>query len=144
MYENVSFIEEEAVKPEVEKKPVRKQFAIWEVGGQEYKMKLRTANIIELENKLKRNLLSVIAGAENLPPLAIMLEIAHAALKDWNAGMTRAKTQAMFDQYCDEGGDQTYFFTKVIMDIFQVSGFFPKKQSEKLEQTMKEAREELQ
>jgi len=131
-----------AKKEEVlELKPKRAPFALWIVGGEEYKLKLKTSEILQLEEKFKANLLLLIDGG--MPQLGVMLTITQAALKSWHHGMTFGKVQAIFDQYCEEGGTQVTFYTDVIMDIFAVSGFFTESQAEDVQESLDEAREKM-
>lgn len=46
----------EEVEVTVEETPKRKPYAIWKVDGKEYKLKLSTSEIVNLESKLRVNL----------------------------------------------------------------------------------------
>ena len=50
----------EAEESKVVEMPKRKPFALWEVGGQSYKLKLKTSAIVELESKYKTNLMNIM------------------------------------------------------------------------------------
>ncbi|WP_404989282.1 DUF6096 family protein [Clostridium culturomicium] len=121
-----------------------KQFAIWKVGEEEYKLKLATSTIGELEDKLRRGLMDVIAGANTIPPLSIMLTITHGAMKKWNAGIRRSDVDDIFDMYIKEGGSQLEFFTKVFMEIYKVSGFFTKAATEEMDAQQEKVQELLE
>lgn len=123
-----------------EKEKKRKPFAIWEVGGREYRMKLTTSAICQLEEKYKRNLISLLDG---VPPLAIMLTITQAAMKKWEHGMKYADVQNLFDRYCEEGGTQMKFLTDVLLEIYRVSGFFSEDQQAAMDVKLEEAKELL-
>lgn len=120
----------------------KKQFAIWEVNGIEYKLKLKTATVSQLEEKLGRSLMAVF-NTDGMPPLSIMLTIAHGAMKDWNSNIKRSDVDDLFDQYLDEGGSQLEFFTKTFMDIYKVSGFFTAKQIQEMENNLEKVQEAL-
>ncbi|MDU4320125.1 MAG: DUF6096 family protein [Clostridium paraputrificum] len=120
----------------------RKQFAIWQVGDEEYKLKLKTSTLCDLEEKLGTSLMNVL-GNGNMPALKIMLTITHYAMKDYNANIKFKDVQDIFDKYVDEGGSQLEFFTKVIMDIYKVSGFFTESQTEMMEEKQEEMKEML-
>lgn len=122
----------------LEEKKKRKPFAYWTVGGRDYKLKLNTSTIVKLEEKFKRNLLDLLNG---VPPLAVMLTITQAAMKEWEHGIKYADVQRLFDQYCDEGGTQLTFMTDVLMEIYKVSGFFSESQSEAMDEKIQEAKE---
>lgn len=122
----------------MDEKKKRKPFAYWTVGGRDYKLKLNTSTIVKLEEKFKRNLLDLLNG---VPPLAVMLTITQAAMKEWEHGIKYADVQRLFDQYCDEGGTQLTFMTDVLMEIYKVSGFFSESQSEAMDEKIQEAKE---
>ena len=94
----------------------RKQFAIWKVGEEEYKLKLKTSTLCDLEEKIGASLMNVL-GNGNMPALKIMLTITHYAIKDYNANIKFKDVQDLFDKYLDGGGSQLEFFTKVIITI---------------------------
>jgi len=123
-----------------EKEKKRKPFAVWEVGGREYRMKLTTSVICQLEEKYKRNLLNLLDG---VPPLAVMLTITQAAMKKWEHGIKYADVQNLFDRYCEEGGTQMTFMTDVLLEIYRVSGFFSEDQQAAMDVKLEEAKELL-
>lgn len=119
----------------------RKPFQIWEVNGEEYKLKLKTSSIVKLEEKFKTGLMNLIQIGETLPPLHVMLQVTHAAMKDWNNSIKLEKVYDLFDQYCMEGGSQLDFYQKVYIGIFQVSGFFTPSMAEEMEKNLEEIEE---
>lgn len=124
--------------------PKRKPFALWEVRGKSYKLKLKTTAIVELENKYKTNLMNIMgAGQGGMPALSVMLDVTHAAMKDWQHGITKSEVQNLFEQYVDEGGSQLAFYMSVYMEIFAVSGFFSANLSNQMTDAMTEAKETL-
>lgn len=124
-----------------EKKSIKKPFEIWTVKGVDYKLKLSTSAIIELENKLNCNLLRVLD--EGLPSLQIMAMLIHSALKKYNHGINLNDVSDILDDYFDEGGSQIDLFQNVIIPIFNVSGFFTPAMAEAMEVKMKEADEQM-
>ena len=120
----------------------KKPFAIWEVIGTEYKLKLKTATVGQLEEKLGRSLIAVF-GTDGMPPLSVMLTIVHGAMKDWNSNIKRSDVDDLFDQYLDEGGSQLEFFATIFMDIYKVSGFFTTKQIQDMETNQEKIQEAL-
>lgn len=122
-------------------KKKRAPFAYWNVGGEEHKLKLTTAVICKLEEKLKCNLFNVLNADGGIPPLAVMLTITQGAMSTWEHGIKYADVQGMFDKYCDEGGTQLSFMTDVLMPIYQVSGFFSATQAEAMEERIQDAKE---
>lgn len=116
-------------------------FAVWKVGDEEYKLKLTTTSIVRLEDELKVNLISVLNMG--IPPLGVMLKIAHEAIKKYHHGIKYKDVEDMFDTYLDEGGSQTEFLTDVIMKVYQASGFFTEGMEETMEEKIEEAKEEM-
>lgn len=132
--------EQEEKAPEQKRKP----FALWEVGGKSYKLKLRTNAIVELETKYKTNLMNIMGtGQGGMPALSVMLDVAHAAMKDWQHGITKNEVQNLFEKYVGEGGSQLSFYMSVYMEIFAVSGFFSVNLSNQMQEAMTEAKETL-
>lgn len=124
-----------------EKKSIKKPFEIWTVKDVEYKLKLSTEAIIELEKKLNCNLLKILDGG--LPSLQIMAMLIHSALKKYNHGISLSNVNDILDDYFDEGGSQIDLFQNVIIPIFNVSGFFTPAMVEAMEYKMKEADEQM-
>lgn len=121
---------------------MKKPFAIWEVNGIEYKLKLKTATVAQLEEKLGRSLMAVFS-TDGVPPLSVMLTITHGAMKDWNSNVKRSDVDDLFDQYLDEGGSQLEFFATIFMDIYKVSGFFTTGQIQAMENNQEKIQEVL-
>jgi len=135
-------VKEESVAEEtaIDKKK-RAPFAYWNVGGREYKLKLTTAVICQLEDKFKCNLLNILSNSGGVPPLAIMLSITQGAMKSWEHGIKYLDIQAMFDKYCEEGGTQLSFMADVLMPIYSVSGFFSEDQQTEMDRKLEEVKE---
>ena len=134
----------EAEESKVVEMPKRKPFALWEVGGQRYKLKLKTSAIVELESKYKTNLMNIMgSGQGGMPALSVMLDVAHAAMKDWNHGITKNGVMDIFNRYIEEGGSQLSFYMTVYMEIFTVSGFFSVNLSNQMGEALQEAQETM-
>lgn len=124
-----------------EKKSIKKPFEIWTVKGVEYKLKLSTSAIIELESKLNSNLLNILNNG--IPSLQIMAMLIHGALKKYNHSISLSDVNDILDDYFDEGGSQLDLLQNVIIPIFNVSGFFTPAMVKTMEVKMKEANEQL-
>jgi len=105
---------------------IKMPFAIWKIGEEEFKLKLTTSEIVRLEGKYKANLMSLMMAndASGIPTLNVMIDITHGALQKFHHGLTVKDVMDMFDDYCEEGGNQTVFVTDVLLTVYQVSGFF--------------------
>lgn len=73
-----------------EEKKRRKPFCYWTVGGKDYRLKLKAANVEKLENKYKCNIMHMI---DDLPPLSVMLTIIQAAMQSWEHGVKYTDVQ---------------------------------------------------
>jgi len=121
----------------------RMPYAVWKVADEEYKLKLTTSAIVKLEQEFDTNILNLLAAKGEMPSLAVMLKITHAAMQKFHHGMKEKDVQELFDKYLDDGGSQTTFLTDVFMPIYQVSGFFSQAMEETMNQKMDEAKEEI-
>jgi len=106
-------------------------YAIWNVNGKEYKLKLTTEAICNLEERFKKNLLLVI-GEDGLPALSTMVLIIQQALSAYHHGFGKREVTELFDEYFDHGGTQTELLSDVLMPLMTVSGFFTKEQMEEM------------
>lgn len=123
----------------------KRPFAIWTVGDVDYKLKLKTSHIRELEEKYKQNLMNLMGSntGAGMPPISTMLDITYAAMKDYQHGMKSKDIEGIFDVYIDEGGSQLDFYMNVYMNIFTVSGFFSKDLAESMGEKLEEAKEKI-
>ena len=112
-----------------------KNYALWTVNGEEYKLKLRASETQDLEDKLGTSLFTIMS---DIPKLNVMLTIIHSAMKPFNHGIKRAEVNNIYDDYVDAGGSQLELYTSVLMDIFKVSGFFSSTQTEMLAEKQQE------
>ena len=119
-------------------KPVKRApYAIWEVAGKEYKLKLTAADITKLEQKYRRNLLLYLTD-DGIPAIADMLTVIQASMRLYNHGMTFLDVQTLYDSYVDGGGDQNALMAEVLMPLLSVSGFFTQSQMEILDKEMRD------
>lgn len=119
---------------EQKESPKKTPFAIWTVGGKDYQLKLRARDIVEVEKKLGRNILSVIGNNDDLlPPLSTLLTIVQASMRMAHHGMTFDNVLDLYDGYCEEGKTQADLLNDVIVPLLEVSGFFTKEMKEALE-----------
>lgn len=134
--------EENPVKCDVaEMKPKRKPFVVWTVGGEDYRLKLKSTEICQIEAKMNIDLFEALTKGK--PPLHIMLIAIQGALQSMNHKMKIADVQNLYDQYVEEGGTQLTLFTDIIMEILKVSGFFTKNQVEIMEESLENVKELL-
>lgn len=132
----------EGAQPDVltfeQPKPKRPPFITWDTGKAQYKLKLTAVAISKVEQRFKRNLLSVVTD-DGIPPVTTMLTIIQAAMLQFHHNMTFLRVQNAFDDYVANGGDQMKLLSDTIMPLLGVSGFFTDSQMEILTEEMKEA-----
>lgn len=93
-------------------------------GGRNYKLRLNTRNIVILEKQLGCNPLAIFGDGETLPTVTNMVAILNASLQQLNHGITINDAYDIYDAWIADGHDATEF-TKVIIDVYKVSGLIP-------------------
>lgn len=107
------------------------KYTTWKVTDEkELKLRLTSHQAATVEEKIGMNLLKIFmpeAGEEfTLPALKVMLLLVHGALQQYEHGYSFEDVYDLYDEYVDNGGDQTTFMTEVLMPLFEVSGFTPR------------------
>lgn len=98
----------------------------FKAGNKEYKLRLNTRNIIELEKKLGCNPIMIFgADGESIPTVSAMVVILHASLQAFEHGIALNDAYDIFDAYLEDG-NTSIDFVKVIMEIYKASGIVPK------------------
>ena len=131
--------EEMTAEEEVKK---RIPFALWEVAGKEYRLKLKSKAILRLEEKFRNNLLNALTG-QGIPPLGVMLTTIQAAAQEYNHKLDFTKVQELYDQYVENGGTQLTLYMDVIMPILEASGFFTLNQAETMNEKLDEVKDAM-
>ena len=111
----------------VELKTMRAPFTLWQVGKEEYKLRLTASVISKLEQKWKRNLMMYLFS-DGIPTISDMLTVVQAAMSQYHHGISFQRVQEIFDEYVNQGGDQNKFMVEVIVPLLEVSGFFTQDQ----------------
>ena len=102
-------------------------FTTFTVKGHDYKLRLGAKAVIDLEKKLQKNpvqILADIAEGGQVPGLEPFLIIMQGAMSQLNHGVDMAKMYEIYDDYIEEGHTM-YDLVAVIMDVFKVSGLIP-------------------
>lgn len=97
----------------------------FEVGTKSYKLRLNTRNIVLLEKQIGCNPLNIFGDGETVPTITVMVSVLHAALQQYNHGITLNDAYDIFDDYLAEGNASTDFIP-VIIDLYKASGIIPK------------------
>jgi hypothetical protein len=100
------------------------------VGNKTYKLRLNTRAIVLLEKQTGCNPLSIFgANNDTIPTITVMVYILHAALQQYNHGITLNDAYDIFDDYLADGHSSVDFIP-VIMEIYRASGLIPKENKE--------------
>lgn len=120
---------------------MKKAFCEWTVDGQTYRLKLKTSDVIALEQRLNKSCLDLldVQSGMGVPSLTTMLTIVYYAMKSWQHGIKESDVMNIFDKYIEDGGSQIDFYVNVVLEIYVVSGFL----SAKMAQTMSEALQKM-
>lgn len=97
------------------------------VKDNDYKLRLSAKACVDLEKKLGRNPVAVIADmatSQTIPGLDVILTIVQGSMSQFNHGIDMNKMYEIYDDYVDEG--HTMFdLIAVIGEVFKVSGLLP-------------------
>lgn len=97
----------------------------FEANNKAYKLRLNTRNTVALEKALGCNPLAIFGDGETMPTVTTMVTIFHAALQQYQHGITMNDAYDVFDAWLEEG-HTTIDFVKVILELYKVSGIIPK------------------
>lgn len=100
------------------------------VKDKEYKLRLNTKNVVELEKKLGCNPLGIFGNGERIPTVTEMVTVLHQAMQQLEHGITLNDAYTIFDNYIEDGNTATDFIP-VIVDIYKVSGIIKDEDNEK-------------
>lgn len=99
-------------------------------GGNEYKLRLNTRDIVALEKRLGCNPMAIFGDGKTIPTVTVMVTILHAAMQSFNHNVTLDKAYDIFDEWLADGHTMPEFLA-VIVDIYKVSGIIPEEVTEK-------------
>lgn len=106
-------------------------YTTFTVGDKEYKARLTTKALIELERKLGRNPINILAevgqNGDIMPKMEPMLDILHASLQALEHGITIDDVYDLYDKWLEEGKTSVDLIT-LIVKICQESGLIPKEE----------------
>lgn len=91
------------------------------VGNKEYKLRLNTRNIVELEKKIGCNPLGIFGKGDTIPTITTMVTVLHCSLQQYNHSISFNDAYDIFDAYLDDGNAATDFIN-VIVEIYKASG----------------------
>lgn len=96
------------------------------IGNENYKLRLTTRNLIEVEKALGHNPLQMFMEIDNdvLPKLSDIAVLLHYSLQTFHHGISLEKTYDLIDKYLE---DKTIWeLVPVLLDVFKECGFVEK------------------
>lgn len=99
-------------------------------GGKEYKLRLTTRAIVQLEKQIGRNPLMIFGNGDEIPTITNMVNVLYFSLQSLQNGITLNDAYDIYDTYIADGHTTTDFI-KVIIDIYRASGIIPTEEAEK-------------
>ena len=107
-------------------------FTNFVVGDKEYKCKLNTKSLVNLEKRLGMNPLNIFMNLDenNLPKLEDMLIILHESLQSLEHGISMDDVYDIYDAFVEDGHNMLELMP-IIIEIFKVSGLIPKDEEKK-------------
>ena len=101
----------------------------FEANNKAYKLRLNTRNVVALEKALGTNPLNIFdVSGDTMPSVTSMVTVLHAALQQYNHGVSMNDAYDIFDDYINDGHSIDEFIY-VILDIYRESGIIPKEAS---------------
>ena len=101
------------------------------IKDEDYKLKLTTSSMIELEKKLGCNPLMIFGkDGGSIPEVGTMVDIFACSLQAYNHGISHKDAMRLFDDWLDDENTITDFI-KVIFEIYKASGIIKNTGEEK-------------
>lgn len=105
-------------------------FVDFTAGNKEYKLRLSIRATVALEKQLGVNPLMIFGDGETIPTITTMVNILHAALQQYNHGISLNDAYGIFEEWLNDG-NTVVDFLPIIIEVYKVSGII--KQEEETE-----------
>lgn len=98
-------------------------YTTFSAGGKDYKLRLSTRAIVEVEKKLNKNMLNIFTSlaTNQLPLTNDLMVLLQASMQQYQHGITLDNVYDIYDAYLADGNSLPDFY-EVIFDLFKVSG----------------------
>lgn len=90
-------------------------------GNKDYKLRLSIRNTVALERQLGVNPLMIFGSGDTIPTITVMVQILHAALQQYNHGISLDDAYGIFEAWLNDGNTITDFLP-IIIEVYKVSG----------------------
>lgn len=105
-------------------------FVNFTAGNKEYKLRLSIRATVALEKQLGVNPLMIFNDGDTIPTITTMVNILHAALQQYNHGISLNDAYSIFEEWLNDG-NTIVDFLPIIIEVYKVSGII--KQEEETE-----------
>ena len=101
-----------------------KPYVELKIGENEYKLKMKTRQVVALEKSLGKSPLNILMEAQDgvLPSIEDMLMILAASLQQYHHGFDLDKVYDLYDEFVDAGNTMLELIP-IIIDVLSVSGY---------------------
>lgn len=99
------------------------RYTEFKVGDNEYKLRLATNEIVNIEKKIGGNVLSIFMSEEKIPTMEQLLLVLHGALQKFHHNIAVKDTYDIYDEYVEQGGTFEDLI-EILLEVFEVAGFF--------------------
>lgn len=99
-------------------------------GNKDYKLRLSIRSTVALEKQLGVNPLMIFGDGDTIPTITTMVNILHAALQQYNHGISLNDAYNIFEEWLNDG-NTVVDFLPIIIEVYKVSGII--KQEEEAE-----------
>lgn len=112
------------------------RYTEFKVGDKEYKLRLSTNEIVNIEKKIGSNVLKIFMDKDNIPTMEQLMLVLHGALQKFHHNITLKDVYDIYDEYVDNGGTFEGLI-EIILDVFEVAGFFKEEDLKKAKSNAK-------
>lgn len=103
-------------------------YADFTAGGKDYKLRLTTRSIVQLEKQIGCNPLAIFGDGSTMPQITTLVAVLNASLQALHHGITLNDSYDIFDAYLEDGHTLTDFIS-VLVDLYKVSGIIPEEKN---------------
>lgn len=90
-------------------------------GDKQYKLRLSIRATVALEKQLGVNPLMIFEDGNTIPTITTMVHILHAALQQYNHGISLNDAYNIFEAWMNDG-NTVVDFLPIIIEVYKVSG----------------------
>lgn len=90
-------------------------------GNKDYKLRLSIRSTVALEKQLGVNPLMIFNDGDTIPTITTMVNILHAALQQYNHGISLNDAYNIFEEWLNDG-NTVVDFLPIIIEVYKVSG----------------------